>query len=73
MRTTISIPDELFSEAKTLAGEHSFSDFAGDAIRSKVEQLRHEGLEREMELGYRAEAERPSLDLDWACTETDGL
>jgi len=73
MRTTLSISDELYSEAKALAGDDSFDEFAGEAIRSRVELLKHEALALEMENGYRAEAERSSLDPDWACTETDGL
>jgi len=73
VRTTISIPDDLFAEAKRLAGEVSFSDFTADAIRSRVLQIEAERLAQAMEEGYRAEAELPSLDEDWATVETDGL
>ena len=73
MRTTISIPDDLFAEAKRLAGENSFSDFAADAIRFRVLQIETERIARAMEEGYRAEAESLSLDEDWATVEADGL
>jgi predicted CopG family antitoxin len=73
MRTTISIPDDLFVEARRLAGESSFSDFASEAIRFHVHQLERERLARDMEEGYRAEAECPSLDEEWATVEADGL
>jgi predicted CopG family antitoxin len=73
MRTTISIPDDLFSEAKRLAGEISFSDFAAQAIRLRVLEIEREQLARAMEEGYRAEAESLSLDEAWAVVEADGL
>jgi predicted CopG family antitoxin len=73
MRTTISIPDDIYSEAKNLAGEHSFSDFASEAIRDRILRLRRERLAREMEEGYRSEAESPSLDPEWASFEVEGL
>jgi predicted CopG family antitoxin len=73
MRTTISVPDDLFSEARRLAGERSFSEFASDAIRWKIEILHREVLARDMEEGYRAEAEHPSLDPAWKSTEVEGL
>jgi predicted CopG family antitoxin len=73
MRTTISIPDELYSEAKEVMGPRPFSDFASEAIQTRVLQLRRERLAQEMEEGYRAEAENPSLDEEWSAVETDGL
>jgi len=73
MRTTISLPDELFTEAKRLAGETSFSDFAADAIRARVLDIAREQLARAMEEGYRQEAMSSSLDADWATVEADGL
>ncbi|MEA2693406.1 MAG: hypothetical protein QOJ16_2793 [Acidobacteriota bacterium] len=73
MRTTISVPDDLFSEARLLAGERSFSEFASDAIRWRIEQLKRELLAREMEAGYRAEAEHSSLDPAWKSIEAEGL
>jgi len=73
MRTTISIPDELFSEAKELAGSRSFSDFVGEAIRLRVVALQRERLSEEMEAGYRAEAESPSLEPEWAVVEVEEL
>lgn len=73
MRTTISLPDELFSEAKALSGSQSFSDFAAGAVQARVQQLKRESLAEEMAAGYRAEAESPSLDAEWAAVEVDGF
>jgi predicted CopG family antitoxin len=73
MRTTISIPDEIYSEAKEIMGSRPFSDFASEAIQTRVEELKRQRLAAEMEEGYRAEAENPSLDADWANVETEGL
>lgn len=73
MRTTISIPDTLYSEAKALAGARPFSDFASEAIQARILQLKREGLAREMEAGYRAEAESLSLPSDWVDIETERL
>ena len=72
MRTTISLPDELFAEARRLAGG-SFSDFAAEAIRARVLEITHEQLARAMEEGYEQEARSSSLDADWAVVEADGL
>ena len=57
MRTTISVPDDVFSEAKALSGSRPFSDFASEAIQARVAQLKRERLAQEMEAGYCAEAE----------------
>jgi predicted CopG family antitoxin len=73
MRATISIPDALFSEAKELAGERSFSEFASEAIQERVLRLQRGRLAREMEEGYRAEASSPSMDPAWAGFEVEGL
>lgn len=73
MRTTISLPDELFAEAKRLSGETSFSDFAADAIRIRVLEIAREQLARAMEEGYQQEARSLSLDAEWAAIEADGL
>lgn len=73
MRTTISIPDDIYAAAKEVLGARSFSELATDAIRSRVEQLKRERLAREMAEGYRAEAQSPSLDAEWAGVETEGL
>lgn len=73
MRTTIAIPDDLFVEAKRLAGEASFSDFASDAIRFRVLQIETTRLARAMEEGYETEAKTLSLDEDWSTVEADGL
>jgi len=73
VRTTISIPDDLFAEAKRLAGEASFSDFAADAIRFRVLEMEREQLAHAMAEGYQAEAESLSLDEEWTTAETDGL
>ena len=73
MRTTISLPDDLFTEAKRLADGTSFSDFAADAIRARVLEIARDKLARAMEEGYRQEAESLSLDAEWATVEADGL
>jgi predicted CopG family antitoxin len=73
MRTTISIPDDLYSEAKEVLGARPFSDFASEAIRTRVLQLKRDRLAQEMEEGYRVEAEDPSLDPEWSAVETEGL
>ncbi len=73
MRTTISIPDEIYSEAKGLSGERSFNDFASEAIQERILWLKREQLAREMEEGYRFESASPSLDPEWAGFEVEGL
>ncbi|HEX9942283.1 MAG TPA: hypothetical protein VGG03_09725 [Thermoanaerobaculia bacterium] len=73
MRTTISIPDDVYTEAKEVMGSRPFSDFASEAIQSRVQQLKRDRLAQEMDEGYRAEAESPSLDAEWSSVETDGL
>ncbi|HEV7507909.1 MAG TPA: hypothetical protein VGS07_23700 [Thermoanaerobaculia bacterium] len=73
MRTTISLPDEVYSEARDLAGERSFSEFASDAIQERILWLKRERLGREMEEGYRSEAASSSLDPEWASFEAEEL
>lgn len=73
MRTTISIPDEVYSEARQIMGARPFSDFASEAIHVRVQQLKRERLAREMAEGYEAEARKSSLDSEWAEVETEGL
>ncbi len=55
MRTTISLPDEVYDAAKELAGS------------------RRERFAYEMDEGYCAEAISPSLEMEWAQVEVDGL
>lgn len=73
MRTTISIPDDIYAAAKEVLGARSFSELATEAIRNRVDQLKRERLAGEMAEGYRAEAQAPSLDAEWAGVETEGL
>lgn len=73
MRTTISIPDDIYAAAKEVLGARSFSEFAAEAIRGRVENLKRERVAREMAEGYRAEAQSPSLDAEWFGVETEGL
>jgi predicted CopG family antitoxin len=73
MRTTISIPDEVYSEARKVMGSRPFSEFASEAIRTRIQQLKREHLAHEMAEGYRAEAEHLSLGLEWSEIETEGL
>jgi predicted CopG family antitoxin len=73
MRTTISISDDLFSEAKDLAGSRPFSEFASEAIQERVIRLKRDRLARELEEEYRFEAAFPSLDPEWEAIEVEGL
>lgn len=73
MRTTISIPDELARQAQELARGRPLSEFARKALQERVERLKAEQLAQALEEGYRAEAERPSLDPEWAGFEAEGL
>jgi len=73
MRTTVSLSDDLFRSAKPFLGKRSFSHFIREAIRRYVIQLERERLAKEMEEGYRFEAESPSLDPIWSTVEGDGL
>lgn len=71
MRTTIAIPDDLYRDLEPFVGGKSFSQFVREALRSYLDRLEDEALAREMAEGYRAEAESPSLESDWAAVETD--
>ncbi len=73
MRTTISLPEDLFQSAEPFVGDRSFSHFIREAVRHYVMELERERLAREMEEGYRIEAESPSLDPIWSTVEGDGL
>lgn len=73
MRTTISVPEDLFLAAKPFVGKRSFSQFAREAIRQYIERLERDHLAREMDEGYRTEAESPSLDPIWHSVDGDGL
>jgi predicted CopG family antitoxin len=73
MRTTISVADDLYAEAKELAQGRSFNDFATEAIQESVLRLKRARLAREMEEGYRAEGAASSLESDWAGFEVEGL
>ncbi len=73
MRTTVSIPEDLFLAAKPFVGKASFSHFMREALRQYVAWLEKERLAREMEEGYRAEAQSPSLDPIWSTVDGDGL
>ncbi len=73
MRTTISLPDEVYAEAKEMMGSRPFSEFASEAIQDRIQRLKREHLAQEMAEGYRSEAADPSLDREWVEVETDGL
>ncbi len=73
MRTSVVLPDELVDEIRERAGEGSLSEFVRESVRYRLEDLRRRELLREMEAGYRAEAEAASLDPEWADVETEGL
>ncbi len=71
MRTTVFIPDDLFKQAQPFATGKSFSQLVREALERHVNRLREEKLAREMEEGYRREAESPSLDPAWSEIETE--
>ena len=73
MRTTVLIPDELLEEVRRLAAGETLSRFVRESVSERVDRLKREQLAAEMEEGYRAEAEDPSLDSEWENVETDGL
>jgi len=73
MRTTITLSDDLFREAEALSGDRSLSDFIRGAVREHVERLKAQRLAAELVEGYGAEADRPSLDAEWAAVEVEGL
>jgi metal-responsive CopG/Arc/MetJ family transcriptional regulator len=73
MRTSITIPDDLATQAQELAEGRPLSEFTREAIRERVSRLKTERLAREMEAGYRAEAEEQSLAPEWAAIEVEGL
>jgi predicted CopG family antitoxin len=73
MRTTITLSDDLFREAKALSGDRSLSDFVRRAVREHVERLKANRLAADLAEGYDAEADRSSLDAEWAAVEVEGL
>lgn len=73
MRTTITIPDDLAREARDLADGRSLSHLARDALREAVDRLKAERLARELDEGYRSEAQNPSLDPAWTAVESEEL
>jgi metal-responsive CopG/Arc/MetJ family transcriptional regulator len=72
MRTSISLPEPLFTDARELAGDRSFSEFVREAVDRRVQELKRERLGRQMEQGYQHEAGQPSLDAAWSASETEG-
>ncbi|HSN54341.1 MAG TPA: ribbon-helix-helix domain-containing protein [Candidatus Sulfomarinibacteraceae bacterium] len=72
MRTTISIPDDIAEKLRAHVGEGSLSEFIREAVESRLDALRREAVVREMDAGYRAEAEEPSLDPEWTDIEVEG-
>jgi Arc/MetJ-type ribon-helix-helix transcriptional regulator len=72
LRTSVTLPEPLFAAAKRLAEGRSFSDFVREALELRVQELRRADEARELEAGYRSEAEAPSLDPAWTATETEG-
>lgn len=72
MRTTISIPDDIAEKLRAHVGEGSLSGFIREAVEYRLSALRREAMVREMDAGYRAEAEEPSLDPEWTDNEVEG-
>lgn len=73
MRTTVVIPDDVVAALREHIGEGSLGRFVREALDYRLAALRRESLVREMEAGYAAEAETPSLDPEWIEVETEGL
>jgi metal-responsive CopG/Arc/MetJ family transcriptional regulator len=73
MRTTVTLPDDLAREVQELSEGRSLSEFAREALRERVDRLKRNRLARELEEGYWAEAEEPSLDPEWSNVETENL
>ncbi len=71
-RTTVVIPDETLDEVRRVAGEGGVSGFVREAVLYRLDAVKRDLLVREMEAGYRAEAEAPSLDREWNAIETEG-
>jgi len=72
MRTTVIIPDDVVEQVRKHTGEGSLSRFVRESVKYRLEALEREAVVREMEAGYGAEAEQPSLDPEWSDLETDG-
>jgi Arc/MetJ-type ribon-helix-helix transcriptional regulator len=72
MRTTISIPDDIAKKLQAHVGEGSLSGFIRQAVEYRLDALSRESMVREMEAGYRAEVEEPSLDPEWNDIEVEG-
>jgi Arc/MetJ-type ribon-helix-helix transcriptional regulator len=72
MRTTVSLPDDIAEKLRAHIGEGSLSGFIREAVEYRLRALGREAVVREMEAGYRAEAEGPSLDPEWADIEVEG-
>jgi hypothetical protein len=69
----VIIPDEVLEAVREHIGEGSLGGFVREAVEHRLAALRRESLVREMEAGYVAEAEAPSLDPEWTEVETEGL
>jgi len=72
MRTTISIPDDIAERLRAHVGDRSLSGFIRESVEYRLDALTREAMIREMEAGYRAEADEPSLDPEWADVEVEG-
>ncbi len=72
MRTTVSIPDDIYADVKAFILTTSFSQFVRDAVQQHLATLKRDALLREMAEGYRAEAKDSSLDPEWSDIETEG-
>ena len=74
MRTTIVIPDEVIAEVREHIGDDGIlGAFVRESVEYRLAALRRESLIREMEAGYAAEAESPSLDPDWSSIEGEDV
>lgn len=72
MRTTITIPDDIADRLRAHIGDRSLSGFIRESVEYRLDALARKAMIREMETGYRTEAEAPSLDPEWNDIEVEG-
>ena len=72
MRTTVSLPDDLFQDLQPYTAGGGFDQLVCEALQSHLERLEDESLVQAMAEGYREEARASSLDVGWSEIETEG-
>jgi metal-responsive CopG/Arc/MetJ family transcriptional regulator len=54
VRLNITLPAELVHELERLSEPRQKSQFIAEALKQKIEKLRHEELQKNLEEGYKA-------------------